>query len=805
MKEPHDMLAVCRIISDQLHVLNFKDIRNVQTIIINESRFEYINYQYFAPYDQNSVEQIDYRGHPVELELAQQMLTSKEAFYSKTFEGKELEVWRAHRKKTHQLPDPKLDEASAAYYYFFSIGPGALGVTAYSPLSEIDLMTFKRFRNVFELAYRRYIDIEKALAQAREARIEASLERVRAKAMAMHSSQDLSSTIGVFYKELESLDLTPRRCGVGLLNKLNRTAELSTMSQGSDGVMVETTGSAKMEGHPVLEQVYENWLKQEEFHPVLRGNEIKEYNKALRPQIPIPDLPADAVMYGYFFYFEEGGVYSYTEKELDEDELRVYRRFTSVLSLTYKRYKELRDSEARALLAVREASLDRVRAEIASMRHADDLQRITPLMWRELKTLDVPFFRCGVLIINEQTERADYYLSTPEGRPLAALHLDFKTNLQVVRTALDHWRQQKVYTDRWNKEQFVAFARSMMELGQIQTMKSYQGGDQPPEKITLQFIPFAQGMLYVGSSEDLTTDQVDLVSSLADAFSTAYARYEDFTRLEGAKEQIERTLTDLKQTQTQLVQSEKMASLGELTAGIAHEIQNPLNFVNNFSEVSGELLDEMVEEVKKGNLKDIPTLVGDIKQNLDKIHFHGKRADGIVKSMLQHSRKSTGQKELTDINGLCDEYLRLSYHGLRAKDKSFNAKFETVFDPAVGKVSVMPQEIGRVILNLINNAFYAVSERKKLNSESYEPTVTVITKKNGQSIEIRVNDNGTGIPPKVLDKMFHPFFTTKPTGQGTGLGLSLSYDIITKGHGGELKVVTKEGDGSEFIVQLPIA
>ena len=269
------------------------------------------------------------------------------------------------------------------------------------------------------------------------------------------------------------------------------------------------------------------------------------------------------------------------------------------------------------------------------------------------------------------------------------------------------------------------------------------------------------------------------------------------------KNALETTLATLKTTQNQLVQSEKMASLGEMTAGIAHEIQNPLNFVNNFSEVNTELIDELKQELTKGNVGPANEIADSIKENEEKIIFHGKRADAIVKSMLQHSRTSSGKKELTDINALADEYMRLSYHGLRAKDKSFNAKFETDFDKSVGQVQVIPQEIGRVLLNLINNAFYAVSEKEKQAGENYDPTVTVSTKKIGENIEIRVKDNGNGIPHRVLDKIFQPFFTTKPAGQGTGLGLSLSYDIITKAHGGEFTVDTTEGEGTVFIITLP--
>jgi two-component system NtrC family sensor kinase len=270
------------------------------------------------------------------------------------------------------------------------------------------------------------------------------------------------------------------------------------------------------------------------------------------------------------------------------------------------------------------------------------------------------------------------------------------------------------------------------------------------------------------------------------------------------KEQIQQTLAELKNTQAQLVQSEKMASLGELTAGIAHEIQNPLNFVNNFSEVSVELTEELEEEVRAGRTNDILALSADLKSNLQKILHHGKRADSIVKSMLQHSRSGSGQRERTDINALADEYLRLSYHGLRAKDKMFNATLETTYDPLVGMIEVLPQDLGRVFLNLINNAFYAVQQRRQLNEPGYQPTVALHTERRDGDVLICVRDNGTGIPQNVVEKIFQPFFTTKPTGEGTGLGLSLSYDIITKSHGGMLTVSSQEGAGTEFTIKIPV-
>lgn len=274
------------------------------------------------------------------------------------------------------------------------------------------------------------------------------------------------------------------------------------------------------------------------------------------------------------------------------------------------------------------------------------------------------------------------------------------------------------------------------------------------------------------------------------------------------KEELHLALEHLKSTQDQLVQREKMASLGELTAGIAHEIKNPLNFVNNFAELSMELAEEIRDQVGgmpvSGEQKEELThLLKDLIQNQKKIHYHGSRADAIVKSMLMHSQKSAGKRELTNINELADEYLRLTYHGIRAKDKSFNASLHTSFDENAGTVSVVPQDIGRVLINLLNNAFYAVQEKKKKLNGAFEPKVSVVTKRIRGNIELIVKDNGPGIPQQALEKIFQPFFTTKPTGEGTGLGLSLSYDIITKGHNGELIVDTIEGEGTVFKIILP--
>ena len=319
--------------------------------------------------------------------------------------------------------------------------------------------------------------------------------------------------------------------------------------------------------------------------------------------------------------------------------------------------------------------------------------------------------------------------------------------------------------------------------------------------------------VHLDKSRQFDQKDLRLLNLFAPLAATAIENARLFDKTNRLLEEAEYRTAELRNTQNQLIQQEKLASLGELTAGIAHEIQNPLNFVNNFSEVNIELIDELKTEMRSlATLEMTEQLIDDIKANSEKINHHGKRADAIVKGMLQHSRSNSGAKEPTNINTLCEEYVRICYHGIRAKDKSFNATIKTDFDESIGNINIIPQDIGRVVLNLLTNAFYAVAQQTTNNNlqsenqkgtDAYDPTVSVSTKKVGDKIEIQVSDNGGGIPQKVLDKIFQPFFTTKPTGQGTGLGLSLSYDII-KAHGGELKVETKEGEGSSFIIQLPI-
>ncbi|MFI5185329.1 MAG: tetratricopeptide repeat protein [Chitinophagales bacterium] len=426
-----------------------------------------------------------------------------------------------------------------------------------------------------------------------------------------------------------------------------------------------------------------------------------------------------------------------------------------------------------------------------------DLDTILNTVYENVNELmDATVF--GIGIYRPDEEAIEYRLAIEQGKRFKPYQRKMNDKSQLAVWCIEN-----------NKEIFIndiqiEFSRYLKDIDYtVPASVVLEDGSMPKNPNSLIYLPLQVkdkiiGLISVQSYEKNAYSQyhLDILKTLASYTSAALYNARSY-------ESLQHALNELKLTQEQLIQSEKMASLGELTAGIAHEIQNPLNFVNNFSELNKELIGEMRTEIDSENYDDAKKLAKDIEDNEGKINHHGKRADAIVKGMLQHSRTSSGQKELTDINALCDEYLRLAYHGHRANDKSFNAKFETDFDKGVGMINIIPQDIGRVILNLINNAFYAVTERRKQNLKGYEPTVTIITKKFADKVELRVIDNGNGIPQKVIDKIFQPFFTTKPTGQGTGLGLSLSYDIV-KAHGGEIKVETKEGEGSEFIISLPV-
>ena len=492
-------------------------------------------------------------------------------------------------------------------------------------------------------------------------------------------------------------------------------------------------------------------------------------------------------------------------------------RFAAVFDLAYRRFEDLKRSEKQIREGKIELALERVRARTMAMQHSDELADASFVLDSQVRALGIETRGCAFNIYGENGS-TEWFSSEMGFMP------SYKTPLENIflRYREAGKNGEVIYIEEFEGENCAAHYEYLCTLPIIgDGLKEMiaSGGSFPTRQID-HVVYFKYGYLLFITLEP-QPEAYDAFIRFAKVFEQTYTRFLDLQKAEAnalraeqdlaeivaARKKAEDALTELQITQKQLIQSEKMASLGELTAGIAHEIQNPLNFVNNFSDVSIELLDEIEAESQKAIVERdyalIFEILQDIKQNLKKIAHHGKRADGIVKGMLQHSRSSSGQKELTDLNALADEYLRLAFHGLRAKDKSFNSELITNFDENLPKVNVLPQDIGRVLLNLLTNAFYATQDRKKSEGENFKPIAEVTTSFVGSFVEIKVKDNGFGIPASIVDKIFQPFFTTKPTGQGTGLGLSLAYDIV-KAHGGELKIETQENEGSVFILLLPI-
>ena len=434
--------------------------------------------------------------------------------------------------------------------------------------TEEEVEITKRFANVFEQAYVRFLDLQKAEAQAREAIIESALERVRSKTMAMHNSQDVGDTVSTLLDELVKLGVETNRCGI-LIYSDKMTAEVWTAKSNPEGKSTLTMGQLDLAVHPLLSGIYQAWKNKEPLftYPMV-GKDLIAYYKAINEtkyyptSFELSTLPSKE--FHSDFYFPEGSIFAFTAVPIPPVATIIFKRFVGVFGQTYRRYLDLQKSEANAIEALRRSSLDRVRAETASMRTTDDLERITPLIWNELTTLGVSFTRCGVFIMDQPQEQIHTFLSTPDGRAIAAFHLPYDTAQTTFQNLVEYWQKKQIYKEHWDEAAFINWTRNLVKSGAIEPTEKYVTGDHPTN-LDLHFIPFLQGMLYVGNDKPLSEDELHLVQNLADAFSTAYARYEDFNKLESAKTQIEKTLVDLKMAQAQLVQSEKMASLGELT------------------------------------------------------------------------------------------------------------------------------------------------------------------------------------------------------------------------------------------------
>jgi signal transduction histidine kinase len=682
---------------------------------------------------------------------------------------------------------------------------------------------FKRFGKVFEQTYTRFLDLQKAEAQAREAQIEAALERVRSRSMAMHKSEELADVIAIVSEQLQQLKIRFDHVSFAI----NSEAEDYHFWTALYGKPRPYELKVPYLDNPIANRAMEVRAKGLNFYQdTLTPEENREWLEHAFAYNPAEYLSAEEKAYVLSRGFSRSfalmpnillAVGNYASKPYSDEDNEIIKRFAAAFEQSYTRFLDLQKAEAQARESQIEAALERVRAKSMAMHKSEELADLSLELVQQVQALGVATWFCAFNIYDDPQGSLEWGSNGQGTFPR------YRTPREGIflRYYEAGKRGETLLINEIGEDECPAHYEYLCTLPGVgeQLLQMKESGVSFPASQIDHVAFFKYGYILFITYEP-TPQSHDIFKRFAKVFEQTYTRFLDLQKAEelakqaqidlenliAAKKKTDETLTELKATQSQLIQSEKMASLGELTAGIAHEIQNPLNFVNNFSEVSNELIDEMNEEMDKGDIEEAKAISGDVKQNLEKILHHGRRADAIVKGMLQHSRSSSGQKEPTDINALADEYLRLAYHGLRAKDKSFNAMMKTEFGQSIGNINLVPQDIGRVILNLITNAFYAVNERSSFansSEEEYVPTVWVSTKKNKNQITISVKDNGNGIPKKVLDKIFQPFFTTKPTGQGTGLGLSLSYDII-KAHGGTLDVKTKEGKGSEFIINLPI-
>lgn len=695
------------------------------------------------------------------------------------------------------------------------------------PDEEVKSITLK-MAAAFNLAYQRFKDLQNAEAQTREAQIEAGLERVRSGSLAMHHTSELQEVIHTLHKELLNLNIA---IDGGSFIAINSDIDTQIRCWGAGG----TADTSEEVTLPLYEKPFCAHLIAgikngpgfftEEF----TQKEKKDFFSFLLKHEPWSKLDAKQkkeTLSAPGGYTRSCCVSRHTSifiinhlgKKFSAADNDILKRFAKVFEQAYTRFLDLQKAEAQSRESQIQLALERVRARTMAMQHSDELADASFVLDSQVRALGIKTWGCAFNIYgdNESTE----WFSSEAGMlpPYKTPREDF-----FLRAYEAGQSGQPLYIEEFAGEDCKAhyeYLCTIPIMGDAVRSMIENGGSFPERQIDHATF-FKYGYLLFISMEPVP-EAHDIFVRFANVFEQTYTRFldlqkaeaqtlqaeQDLIEIKAARKKAENTLIELQATQKQLIQSEKMASLGELTAGIAHEIQNPLNFVNNFSEVSNELIDEMNDELDKGDVEEAKAIAADVKQNLEKINHHGKRADAIVKGMLQHSRTSSGQKELTDINALCDEYLRLAYHGLRAKDKSFNATLKTDFDETIGKINLVPQDIGRVVLNLITNAFYAVTDKQRQAvNDNYEPTVTVSTKKANGNVIVSVEDNGNGIPEHIRDKIFQPFFTTKPTGQGTGLGLSMSYDIVTKGHGGELKVETGGNDpdtpATTFIIRLP--
>ena len=751
------------------------------------------------------------------------------------------------KMKESGIPFPTSQIDHVAFFKY-----GYILFITYEPVPESHHI-FERFAKVFEQSYTRFLDLQKAEAQAREAEIEAALEKVRSSSLSVTKVDEFNEVVKIVFQKLSEFQIPISSVTIGTFKKDSKDIVIFGCGEIEAGLVTmkfnvpyfpnafinDTLKERSKSPSGYYSKVYSEEDKNTYYNHVFEHTELKILPEHLK------DTIRQSKSYGISAAYALHSIIMVNDFEgnlLDKAQSKILIRFSRVFEQAYARFLDLKNAEASARASQIEAALERVRSTSLSMQKTQDLQQVVDAVFAEMHALEIGLDHTAIVTLIDDSKDYNVWVGSADENFTTFSRIPYNDWTQVQRDYNQMIASRptllvKKYEGEIKKEysQYLFSQTGFKDNTPEKELRLMRDGASFTTSIAMQQHTGIQIVSYAAWT--FSDRDHDVLQRFANVFEQAYIRFMDIQKAEIQakkilleRDKLEQTLGELKSAQAQLIQSEKMASLGELTAGIAHEIQNPLNFVNNFSDVSSELLDEVREELQNGELGEAQEIINSLKENLTKINHHGQRASSIVKGMLDHSRTSSDEKVPTDINQLCNEYLRLAYHGMRAKDKSFNVKYDTDFQENIPPINIVPQDIGRVILNLVNNAFQACQEEAeaKAKGPTAEPGVSSVAsaKKDKQinkstnkqimgmvrisskhiddAIQITVSDNGPGIPNDIKDKIFQPFFTTKATGQGTGLGLSLSYDMVTKGHGGTLEVESEEGLGTKFVIKLPL-
>jgi len=875
MQEPHDIMNVLDVIKQELKKFELENI-GTWVWILNENE----------TLTQWDISEIDLNGTMANVNITMDLQTSEamkshgpywksKDYYSMPWEGDRLTVLIEELKELDPDSGRMFEEAvkdGRITTYWQACAPFSRGVLGLDFASEPPRETEKvlnKLASAFDMAYRRFEDLQEVERRARESRIESALERIRSQSLAMQSSDELRNVADVLYEQMRKLDL-PLLEGSAIHFYEKHDDKIEALFNMPSGVTSDEHVASRAFFPKDSCWVTKEWLRKYEskdkvYDIFTSKKQQKEWVEVLKSHAPsvgsIASMEEPQPTHMHFVDFSGGAMVVVSLHPISDDTKSLQKRAAAVFDLAYRRYEDLKKAEYQAYESKVEASLERVRGMAAAMNHSDDLMQIAEAMFMEMEILKINPLRYGLGIIDKEAKEAELWASTVNDGHyldmLGNLSLTWHPMLMQVLDAWDAQHEELIYELK-GKELNDYYRRVGKINPEIPDLEKLQ---DPKTDIVhyVSFFPFKTGTLYAFTDGEPDEDGKSILKRFANVFEQAHIRYGDLQTTEMQARQImeERdrladTIKELRATQEQLVQQEKLAGLGQLTAGIAHEIKNPLNFVNNFSDVSLELVEEAREEVRlrtgdgRRETEDgdrpqnseadpgsantplnpsshrdpfgargedgpnpqmdlILEILNDIEANLKTIHKHGTRADSIVKSMLQHSRGGSGKMEPTKINNLIKEYTNLAFHGMRAGKDAFNLDLDLDLEQDLGEVNLIAEDFSRVLLNLCNNAFDAMRDKitsSREISENYLPKLSVRTKRNGSSVTIEVEDNGPGIPDEIKDKIMQPFFTTKKGTQGTGLGLSITNDII-KAHGGTLEVATNLFEGTRFTIQLP--